>query len=163
MIGRTGFAVLALLAATTVLANGSRRSPSGSDVVVIQAGYQSGIRHTAVFHVRDAGEFADMWGQHGGNSSPVPKPPALRTDFDRRHVLGVFLGTRPTGGFEMRVVSVRMLSGKVRIQLEERFPGPDCIVTAATTQPFAIVEVPSLPWHPTFELAVARHAGPPCE
>ena len=67
----------------------------------VQRGELSGIEERREVVVRTAAEWSALWKQH----SPGQKPPAI--DFTRSMVAGVFLGSRPSGGFAIDVTSVQ--------------------------------------------------------
>jgi hypothetical protein len=62
-------------------------------------------------------------------------------------VVGVFLGTRPTAGFQVEITGVREQDGALVVEYVERRPPSDAMVAQVLTAPFHLVTVP-------------RHEGP---
>lgn len=89
--------------------------------------------------VRDAKGWDQLWkAMHG---AIVPKPDVPEVDFQKQMVIGAFLGTRPTGGFSVRITRVTQ-NDKIVVCVAEQSPGPDDIVTMALTSPYHVVVVP---------------------
>jgi len=90
--------------------------------------------------------WGSLWVAHKGVmppgiGAPDPAPPIL--DFTTEIVVGVFLGTRPTGGYMAGVLSVTTDGAAgATVSFEERQPGSNCITTQALTQPFIIIAIP---------------------
>jgi len=56
-------------------------------------------------------------------------------------------GTKPTGGYEAEITRVRVSDAglTVKVSAEVSTPGAGCVVTQATTKPFAVVRFPAQP------------------
>jgi hypothetical protein len=91
--------------------------------------------------VRNAAEWAELWKLH------EPVRPAPPVDFEARTVVGVFLGSRPTGGYGIEITEARLEGGELVVEYAERRPGADSMVAQVLTSPAHIVSVP-------------EHAGP---
>lgn len=68
-------------------------------------------------------------------------PPSI--DFERQAVLAVFMGQRRTGGYSIRVDEVVRDGDVLKVGVETRSPGADCITTQALTEPYHLVVIPS--------------------
>jgi PrcB C-terminal len=90
---------------------------------------------------RTPAEWQALWKDH----APADKLPAV--DFGTRMVVGVFLGTQPSSGYEVEIVGVRTDGDALVVEYAQRKPGRDMMTAQILTQPFHLV-------------AVARHAGP---
>lgn len=83
-------------------------------------------------------EFARIWSMAYGTDAP-PRP---SIDFDTQYVIGVFSGTRATGGHAVSVTSV--IDGSKRtVAVELTAPVSGCLVSQALTSPFELISVPS--------------------
>lgn len=59
--------------------------------------------------------------------------------------VGVFLGTRPTGGYAVTVTGGRVEDdGTVALEVATDEPGPDDVVTQALTSPYVLVSLPAV-------------------
>ena len=107
----------------------------------VQRGDLSGIEERREAVIRTAAEWASLWKQH----QPDQKPPAI--DFTRSMVAGVFLGSRPTGGYALEVTAVERDGADLVVIYREGKPDPKMMVTQMITSPFHLVRID-------------RHAGP---
>ena len=87
--------------------------------------------------VRTDAEWDALWKEHG------PDRPRPNVDFKKDIVVGVFLGTRPTGGYSVAVTSVRTSNGVTTVQYAERRPAPGLMLVQALTMPFQLVRIPA--------------------
>lgn len=86
--------------------------------------------------VRTEAEWQALWKDHR------PREPVPAIDFSRDMVAGVFLGTRPTAGFQVEIQAVTSSDGIVHVQYAERGPSPGDLVAQVLTSPFHLVRVP---------------------
>jgi hypothetical protein len=111
--------------------------------VTLADGAYSGIASPTQVVLRNAAEWETFWQQHTGNVTPPPAPPQV--DFSRETVIAVVLGTRPTGGYAVRIVAVDPPAAPgeaLVVRVEDSSPPPGTIVTQALTSPFHIVTIP---------------------
>lgn len=90
----------------------------------------------------------DQWPEVWQVTHPeMPPPPAPSVDFSRSMVIGVALGERRTGGYEVRITEITETDTELLVQVEELSPPPDAITIMMLTQPFHLVQIPrsSLP------------------
>lgn len=105
--------------------------------------------------VRDEAGWARLWADiHAG---VTPAPPLPTVDFGRHMLIAVASGTRPSGGFAIKVRSVATRGGKLEVVVLETCPAPDAMVTMELTRPVEVVSVPRLKEPATFQEA---RAGP---
>ena len=69
--------------------------------------------------------------------------PALApiVDFDREMVVGIFLGEKSTGGYEVEIVRAERRDSSLYFYYREESPPPNAMVTQALTQPFHLVRI----------------------
>jgi hypothetical protein len=103
------------------------------------SGFHSNIRAPRQTVIRNAGEWSALWKEH------APDRRAPTVDFRRYHVVAVFAGTKPTGGFEVVIGEIRRGVRGATVNATLIKPGKGTIVTLALTQPFAMRIVPRLP------------------
>ena len=82
-------------------------------------------------------QFAALWREH----SPRPQP---AIDFAHESVVGIFLGTRPTAGYSVEIVSVSTEATGSVVRMREHAPGAGTITAQVLTSPFVLVSVPAL-------------------
>ena len=95
---------------------------------------------------RDQIAWNSLWIEHNGVMPPGVGAPDIGppiVDFATEIAVGVFLGTRPTGGYTVGVLSVTTDGAAgATVNFEERKPGSNCITTQALTQPFILIAIP---------------------
>lgn len=85
--------------------------------------------------------WSDFWSRVYAPRTP-PEPPS--PDFDRRSVVAVAMGTRPTGGYTIDIESLSRRGGDVYVVVRETSPGESCITTQAITAPVLAVALPAI-------------------
>jgi hypothetical protein len=95
-------------------------------------GADSGIAEPRQVVVRFADAWQALWKEHA--SGP---PPAV--DFSQSIVVGVFLGSRPTAGYEVEIVRIRRTGAGLAVEYVERRPAPDALAAQVLTAPFHLV------------------------
>jgi hypothetical protein len=120
-------------------------NPQGASMRLLDRGTHSNIDDARQVVVRTAADWGALWKQH------APGLPMPEVDFAREAVAGVFLGTRPTGGFGVEIVGAAQKTGSMLVQYRETRPGPDAITTQVITSPFHLVAVPRIDGDVKFE------------
>jgi protease stability complex PrcB-like protein len=107
----------------------------------LERGQQSNIDEPREAVVRSAAEWTQVWREHAGDR---PKP---AVDFASSIVIGVFLGTRPTGGYGVEITGVEKDGTDLIVTYREEKPARDAMLSQALTMPSHIVQI-------------ERHTGP---
>ncbi|MBK7687553.1 MAG: protease complex subunit PrcB family protein [Elusimicrobia bacterium] len=103
-------------------------------------GDDSGVAEFREVAVRSEEAWRRLWAEHAANR--VPPPPAPSIDFAESMVVGIFLGTRPSGGYAVDILSVAPAGpGWVVIHREIR-PAADSMQITVLTQPYHLRVVP---------------------
>ena len=110
--------VQAMVAFTTITQGSSSQIVEPRDVVV-----------------RTADEWQALWKAHS------PQPAAV-VDLSRSIIIGVFLGSRPTAGYQVAITAIESRDGLTVVTYEERRPAPDVLVAQVLTSPFHLVSMP---------------------
>jgi hypothetical protein len=105
----------------------------------IDKGSRSGVRDPLQTVVRGPAEWKTLWQKHASIKPNPPPTPAV--DFSKDIVAGVFLGEKPTGGYDIAIIRIEQSHNALVIEYREKNPVPGSIVTQALTQPFHIVKV----------------------
>ena len=105
----------------------------------IEKGLRSGVREPLQIVIRGQAAWKDLWQQHAAIKTNPPPAPAI--DFNKEIAVGVFLGEKPTGGYDVEIVRAERVDGTLLISFVENTPRPGAMVTQAITQPFHIVRV----------------------
>lgn len=95
--------------------------------------------------VRSADELAMLWRAHAPDRAQPP------IDFSRDMLVGVFLGSRPTSGYDVEIVSVREGKGTLVVRYRATSPGRDIMTAQVLTAPYHLVVVPRYGGEVTFE------------
>jgi hypothetical protein len=105
-------------------------------IKTLDKGTQSYVEDARQVVIRSADEWAKMWTRH----SPDRKLPAA--DFSQYMVVGVFLGSRPTAGFDVQIVGTREEAGALVVQYREVTPTIRATTAQVLTMPYHLVLVP---------------------
>jgi hypothetical protein len=97
---------------------------------------RSGITAPREVVVRDADAWAALWQEHAGLELPLPA-----VDFSRQMVIGVFLGSRPSGCYGTEIASIVPREGRLEVLHLDAEPGPGVMCTMAITTPAHLVVV----------------------
>ncbi len=91
-----------------------------------------------IYVARDAESFAAL------KKIIIELAPAADVDFSKYAVVAAFLGTKPTGGYDISITgaAVNEMYTGARVKVAAINPAPDRIVTDALTSPFKAVLVP---------------------
>lgn len=149
MIGLARLAALSAVcvSACTSATPPSSEPPSGSvevtaSPIVIDGSY-SGIETSLRSLVRSEGEWRDLWAQLATDRIPRPTAPVI--DFSERVVVVAAMGTRPTGGYAIRIDRVSYAGDTLWVEVTSVTPGAGCMTTQALTAPVAAVSVERRP------------------
>lgn len=113
--------------------------PSGPATVpvrVLDRGAASLIEEARTAVVQSTDRLAALWREHTGNQ-PVPA-----VDFARETVVGIFVGTRNTGGYSVEIVQVERGQDAVTVRYRERTPPAGSVTAQVLTFPFVIAAIP---------------------
>jgi hypothetical protein len=105
-------------------------------IVTLARGSYSQVADRTERAARTQDEWQALWKLHGASQ------PAATVDFAKEMIAAVFLGTRPTGGYDVEIVATRREANAVVVEYVEHRPPADAIVTQALTSPFHIVKLP---------------------
>lgn len=100
-------------------------------------GFQSGVREPTQIVIRSRPDWVAFWERHTRTQS---EPPPI--DFSRDMVVGLALGQRSTGGYEIEITRVERADSRLGIYYRSRSPDPGAILTQALTQPFHVIKLP---------------------
>ena len=84
-----------------------------------------------------------IWPLATGRKVPKPVPPAI--DFRTESVAAFFWGTKPTGGYTIKVRDVRMEGSVLQVFLELLTPPPGSLTTQSITSPYVLIRVGAKP------------------
>jgi len=101
---------------------------------VLQSGGYSGIEEHREVVIRNAKEWSALQLEPSPQGTPAPA-----VDFTKSMVIGVFLGTRPTGGHAVAIDRIERDGDDLLVTYRERRPGPNDIASQVITTPFQLV------------------------
>jgi hypothetical protein len=81
-------------------------------------------------------EWAALWRRHAGDQE---RPPV---DFNKEMVAGVFMGSRPHGGFSTTIVTSMEVKGVLVVRYTETIPPRDAVTAQVLTSPYHLVAIP---------------------
>jgi hypothetical protein len=121
-------ALLALLLAAV--------QPAAMTVRTIDKGGQSNIDSEKQAVARTPQEFAALWKSHNYDK------PAPKVDFAKEMVVAAFMGSRPTAGFSLEILSAAERGGQVVVTYRERMPSEGAMTAQILTAPYHIAAIP---------------------
>jgi len=103
----------------------------------VARGDQSFIESERRVVARSSAEWNAIWRQHD------PDRPVPAVDFSKEMVVGVFLGSRNTGGYSVEILSAAVeQGGALLVRYRQQTPPPGAITAQVITMPFHIVAIP---------------------
>jgi hypothetical protein len=111
----------------------------------VDKGSMSAIDAQRQVIARAPDEFATLWKSHA-NDRKMPD-----VDFSSNMVVGIFLGTRPTGGYGAEIVSAQPDGGTLIVKYKETRPGRGSMTAQVLTSPFHLVAIPKFDGPVRFE------------
>jgi hypothetical protein len=111
----------------------------------LDKGDQSNIEDEKQMVARTEAEWTALWTKHSGDR----KKPAV--DFSREMVVGVFMGSRPTAGYTVTILSSFEKDGKMLVRYRETQPAAGTLTAQILTSPFHLVAVPKVAGTVSFE------------
>jgi PrcB C-terminal len=96
---------------------------------------EQGLENRREAVVRTAAQWTSLWKELGPSG---PRPPV---DFARTTVLGIFLGSRPTVGFSVKIESIERHGAELVVTYRERPPAPTDMVAQMLTAPYVLVTI----------------------
>jgi hypothetical protein len=117
----------------------TRKAGTPPSIATVERGDRSGIHGPLQTVIRNQDEWKAFWKQHSStDTNPLPAP---IVDFDREMVVGIFLGEKRTGGYEVEIVRAERRDSALYFYYREESPRPGAMVTQTLTQPFHLVKV----------------------
>jgi hypothetical protein len=118
--------------------------------------HYSGVDSAVRTVIRTSAEWSALWASLSRNGPFDPGPPPVpAVDFSREMVVFVAMGVRSSGGHTIDIVRVERLGDVIEVEVKSTSPGPNCVTTAALTQPTHALVVPR-----TADGVVFREAAP---
>jgi hypothetical protein len=111
----------------------------------IDKGDQSNMDDAKQVAVKTEAAFKQLWQQHS------PDRPRPAVDFTKEMVVGVFLGSRPTAGYSLEIVSAIEMTGTLVVRYREASPPRGTMTAQVLTSPYHLVAVPFFPGDVKFE------------
>jgi hypothetical protein len=125
-----------ILAALLAIAAQAGTPPPGTVLRTIAKGDQSFIDDAKQAVARTSAEWQALWRQH----DPERRPPAV--DFTKEMVVGVFLGSRPTAGWVLEIVSAAPEGDALVVRYREQAPPSGGVTAQVITSYYHIVALP---------------------
>ena len=99
----------------------------------------SGLTDSVRVVIRESTEWTRYWAII--NRPFFPQPPEPAVDFSREAGIVASLGSRPTGGFTIRIDQVTTEADRLIVSVVRTLPGAGCALAAVVTQPVDIVRI----------------------
>ena len=110
-----------------------------TEFITLAKGVYSGIEEKKYVIVTSQDEWEKLWAKVHKFITPAPAPPMI--DFSSGTVIGVFMGTRPTGGYSIEIDKLRSCDDRIKAIVKSRSPAPQDMVTTALTRPYHIISI----------------------
>jgi len=105
----------------------------------VAKGSMSGQQIAKQVIIRTSAEWNALWKDH----APTEKMPVV--DFTKRMVVGIFLGTKPSGGHDVEIVGVRTQEKDLIVEYVQKQPGRGTMAAQMLTEPYHLVSVAKHP------------------
>ena len=102
----------------------------------IDKGDQSNMDDAAQVVAKTQQEWQQLWQKH------TPDRPRPAVDFSKEMVVGLFLGSRPTAGYILEIVSAVQDDGSLVVKYRESIPQRGSMTAQVLTSPYHVVAVP---------------------
>ncbi len=89
--------------------------------------------------ITKASAWESLWEQMHKNVQPMPSLP--KVDFSQEMLIGVFMGTKSTGGYDINIQSIKETESEIVVTVKEIFPRNTGFVSTALTQPTHVVKL----------------------
>ena len=141
-----GRAIIRIVIAWSALASVSGMARQSSiELRTIARGAQSNVDAPRQAVARTPAEWTALWRAHDYDK------PAPTIDFSREMVVAVFMGSRPTAGYTVEIVSVKEAGGSLIVSYREQSPARDALTAQVLTAPFHFAAVPKFAGDIRFE------------
>ncbi len=111
--------------------------PNPVNYTPIDKGSHSGIREAKQVAIKNQQEWSELTKKSDLSNLP-------NVNFQKKMVLAVFQGSKPTGGYSVKVADVCKTQSKTRVEIVSKKPGKNCVVTQALTTPYEMVIIPKI-------------------
>ena len=105
----------------------------------VAKGDMSGQQIAKQVTVRTPAEWKALWKDH----SPTEKMPVV--DFTKSMVVGIFLGSKPSDGYDVEIVGVRTQEKDLIVEYVQKQPGRGTLAAQILTEPYHLVSVATHP------------------
>jgi arylamine N-acetyltransferase len=126
-------------------APGAQQPTTAPAMRTIDKGDHSNIDDAAQIVAKTQQEWQALWQKHAADR---PRP---AVDFSKEMVVGVFLGSRPTAGYVLEIVSATQNDGTLAVRYRESAPSRGTMTAQVLTSSYHIVAVPFFPGGVKFE------------
>jgi len=103
----------------------------------IDKGEYCGHESSGEYVIKNVKNWENLWGQIISISFPKPEVPEI--NFEKDMVLGVFVGTIPTGGYSIEISKIVEKDSCLEVYIQGKTPEMGDRVTMALTQPYHLV------------------------
>ena len=110
---------------------------------MLESGTQCAIEEPQQVVLKSTAELEAFWEEAFSGIDMSPQVPSV--DFDKKWVVGAFLGMKRKGGFSIEVQSVAESDNNLDINLLTQIPGPNCITTMAIEFPYIFFSINQVP------------------
>ena len=102
----------------------------------LDRGPMSAIDSPRQVTARTSEEWSALWRAH------APGRPAPQVDLANEMVVGVFAGTKPTGGYAVEITRAEERDGALVIEYRESSPPADAVAAQVLTAPYHLIVLP---------------------
>jgi hypothetical protein len=122
-----------------VLAIAFTAAAQSGAVEAIARDSMSGVDEPRQAAATTEGEWAALWRQH------APDKPLPKIDFTTRSVVAIFLGSRPTPGYDVEILGTKRDGDTVVVEWAEVRPQERLLLAQVLTSPALIATIPKPP------------------
>ncbi len=110
-------------------------TPSAPSFQLLETGFYAARSEAGMVVAEGADALLRLYGE---DISSAKQPPMV-VDFDRFVVVGIFAGTRSSGGYRLEILSARYENKELDVRYVLHMPKPGSMTTQALTSPYAVI------------------------
>jgi len=108
----------------------------------IESGSDSGIKEFSKKIAKTKEEFSDLYKEHLSKQKLITTPIFPYVDFNNEMIAAIFLGERPSSGYNIKVTKVTKTNSRITIFANEETPEDKAFTYSIVTSPYTFITIP---------------------
>ncbi len=120
----------------------------------IESGYDSGIKDFSKRLAKNEKEFSELYREHLSSQKTVNAIVFPKIDFEKEMVAAIFLGERPSSGYDINIKNVSSTDSQIVIEANETIPKKDLVTSNIITYPYQFITIPKSDLSVKFDISL---------